>query len=363
MTAYYNEIEPFAAEWLRNLISAGHIAPGEVDTRSIKDVTPDDVRGFTQCHFFAGVGGWSLALRLAGWPDSRPVWTGSCPCQPFSDAGLGRGEEDERHLWPEFRRLITECHPAIAFGEQVASKAGRNWLARVRADLEALGYGVGAADLCAAGAGEEGEGWFVYPSGVVIRERTMVGAPHIRQRLYWVAYAGGSECRWWRNDKSGTRILSDAPDRSSTSRLGLSASERDRTATDAGSDCTGEGEGRQRGAGGSSASGELGDSAVFGQEGRDAEHNGTCGMSVPSGPQGWSDFAIIPCADGKSRRVESGSFPLAHGVPRDMGRGRSKVERVAIGAARTNRTGRLKGYGNAIVPQLAAEFIAAFLEC
>ena len=52
--AYYNEIDPFAAQWLRNLISGGHIAPGEVDERSIEDVTPNDLRGFTQCHFFAG---------------------------------------------------------------------------------------------------------------------------------------------------------------------------------------------------------------------------------------------------------------------------------------------------------------------
>lgn len=51
-SAYYNEIDPFAAQWLRNLIAAGHIAPGEVDERSIEDVTPDDLRGFTQCHFF-----------------------------------------------------------------------------------------------------------------------------------------------------------------------------------------------------------------------------------------------------------------------------------------------------------------------
>src|SRR5215472_15498904 len=137
MTAYYNEIDPFAAQWLRNLILAGHLPRGDVDTRSIKDVSPDDVRGYTHCHFFAGIGGWPYALQLAGWPDDAPVWTGSCPCQPFSCAGKRRGKKDARHLWPQFRRLIAERHPAIVFGEQVASKAGRLWLAGIRADLEA----------------------------------------------------------------------------------------------------------------------------------------------------------------------------------------------------------------------------------
>lgn len=167
MTAFYNENDPFAAQWLRNLIAAGHIAPGVVDERSIEDVTPDDLRGFTQCHFFAGVGVWSLALRRAGWPDDKPVWTGSCPCQPFSAAGKGNGFADERHLWPAFFHLISECKPGVIFGEQVASKDGLGWLDLVQTDLEATNYAVGAVDLCAAG----------------------FGAPHIRQRLFWVGNA------------------------------------------------------------------------------------------------------------------------------------------------------------------------------
>lgn len=142
--AYYNEFDPNAAAWLRELIKRGLIADGEVDTRSIVDVRADDLRGFTQCHWFAGIGGWSYALRLAGWPDDRPVWTGSCPCPPFSAAGKGSkcpscggksclshplvtagwvcldcGEEwrgDDRHLLPEFLRLIGECRPATVFG-------------------------------------------------------------------------------------------------------------------------------------------------------------------------------------------------------------------------------------------------------
>ena len=160
MTAYYNEIDPFAAAWLRNLIAAGHITAGEVDERSIEEIAADDLEGFDRCHFFAGIAGWDLALQFAGWGDN-PVWTGSCPCQPLSSAGQRKGHVDERHLWPAFHRLIAECRPPTVFGEQVASKDGREWLSAVRADMEHLGYACGGADMPAAG----------------------VGAPHIRQRL------------------------------------------------------------------------------------------------------------------------------------------------------------------------------------
>lgn len=169
MSAYYNEIDPYAAQWLRNLISAGHIAPGEVDERSISDVKPDDLRPFTQCHFFAGLGGWSAALRRAGWPDDRRVWTASCPCQPFSQAGAGAGMADERHLWPDFYWLAMQLSPGEIFGEQVASKDAEPWLDLVQTDLEALGYAFGAVAFPSAG----------------------IGAPHIRDRLYWLAHSSG----------------------------------------------------------------------------------------------------------------------------------------------------------------------------
>ncbi len=173
MTAYYNEINPTAARWLRLLIDADLIPPGDVDERSIEDVTPAELSGYSQCHFFAGIGGWPLALRLSGWGDDRPVWTGSCPCQPFSAAGTGKGFDDERHLWPDFEWLIRNCQPATVFGEQVARKAGREWLAVVRSDLEMAGYAVGATDIPACS----------------------VGAWHERPRHYWVAHALGVQQR------------------------------------------------------------------------------------------------------------------------------------------------------------------------
>lgn len=178
MTAYYNENNTKAANGLRALMADGLIPEGYIDERSIEDVTPADLRGFGQCHFFAGIGGWPLALRLAGVPDDWPIWTGSCPCQPFSAAGLGGGFDDARHLWPSFFWLISQCRPAIIFGEQVARKAGREWLAVVRADMESAAYAVGATDIPACA----------------------VGAWHERPRHYWTAHALGVQ-QWWKEQR------------------------------------------------------------------------------------------------------------------------------------------------------------------
>jgi DNA (cytosine-5)-methyltransferase 1 len=170
---YYNENDPYAAAWLRNLIAGGHLPPDTVDERDVRNVRADEVRRYDQCHWFAGIGGWPYALELAGWPPARPVWTGSCPCQPFSAVGKRQGAGDDRHLWPVWFELIRQCRPPVIFGEQVASAIGYGWLDGVCADLEREGYAVGAAVLPASS----------------------VGAPHIRQRLFWVADGVGDTDR------------------------------------------------------------------------------------------------------------------------------------------------------------------------
>ncbi len=160
--AYYNEIDPYAAQWLRNLIAAGHIAPGDVDERSIEDVKPDDIKHYTQCHFFAGLGGWSYALRLAGWPDDEPIWTGSCPCQPFSKAGKRLGFADDRHLWPAWFRLISQRRPPEILGEQVPDAIKKGWLDLVYDDLEAADYAVGTIRFGADATGQAIERQRIY---------------------------------------------------------------------------------------------------------------------------------------------------------------------------------------------------------
>jgi DNA (cytosine-5)-methyltransferase 1 len=316
---YYNEHDPKAAAWLRELIAQGHIPRGDVDTRSIIDVKPHEIAHYTQQHFFAGISGWSLALRLAGWPDTRPVRTGSCPCQPFSQAGKGKGSTDERHLWPVFRDIITFGDPTITFGEQVASKAGREWLSGVRVDLEGLGYAFGAADLCAA----------------------CVGSPHIRQRLFWVANPSSQRRSARRGATPPTQSTHPCRDESEPNGFAGGVEHPDL------SGCS-----KQRGPFAVSSAhiaSEL-PSGVSRMGHTYRTRRQSWQSSTTSSRHGhstipashWDDFDIIPCADGKSRRVESGTFPLAHGV--------------------SGRVGMLRGYSNAIVPQVAAQFILACKE-
>lgn len=197
MTAFYNEIDPYCAQWLRNLIDADLIAPGVVDERSIEDIRPSELDGYAQCHFFAGIGVWSYALRLAGVADSEPVWTGSCPCQPFSSAGKRKGFEDARHLWPAWFNLIRERRPARILGEQVARGGGFEWLDVVQTDLEEQDYAVAAASLCAAG----------------------FGANHVRDRIFFVANAH-SDCNGLEALPYETRLLLATDDSRSARRFG-----------------------------------------------------------------------------------------------------------------------------------------------
>ena len=266
--AYFNEIDPKAVEWLRELIRCGHLPAGDVDDRSICDVQPEELKGYTQCHFFAGIGGWSLALRSAGWPDDRPVWTGSAPCQPFSVAGAGKGFDDERHLWPEFSRLIAGCCPVAIFGEQVAGKNGETWLDSVQADLENGGYTCGAVVTAACG----------------------FGAPHLRKRLYWVAHPTQQQ-----RDGAGDGRTGRGDEYSDGRQPGSMAHPHrpGRIPPDSPGHC-----------------------APGGGPGATSGH--------------WAECDWLPCRDHKSRPVEPGTFPLAYGVPARVGRLRGYGNAIVV---------------------------------
>lgn len=302
---YYNEWDRGAAAWLRELIKQGHIPFGVVDERSITKVKPEDLDGFTQCHFFAGIGGWPLALRLAGVPEDTPLWTGSPPCQPFSAAGKQLGQFDPRHLAPVFLDLISECRPPVLFGEQVAPAIAKSWMCDLQTHLEREDYAVGFAVLPACS----------------------VGAPHKRDRLFFgahrLAHTGGITDNKRREHAQHRR-------QDETEQTGVGS--RDGGMGDA------DRERLQR---------ERRDSYSQGRKRQNIRQagllNGAGTENIAANPHHsfWSDADWLGCRDGKFRPVEPGTFPLANGIPA--------------------RVGRLRGYGNAIVPQVAAEFIKAFM--
>ena len=171
----------------------------------------------THIDLFSGIGGFALAANAAGydtrvfceqddyctgvlnrhWPgvpvirDIREFdgskWrgadllTGGFPCQPFSQVGEQRGEEDDRHLWPEMFRIIKEARPRWVLGENVAGII-KMALDDVLSQLE-------------------GEG---YTTGAVVLPACSLNAPHRRDRVWIIAH---SKCKRWAEMVSGkTRI-------------------------------------------------------------------------------------------------------------------------------------------------------------
>lgn len=330
---YYSEWEPYAAQWIHNLIDAGLIPPGHVDTRSITDVQPSDLDGYRQCHFFAGIGGWSLAARLAGWPDDRELWTGSAPCQPFSVAGKGKAQDDDRHLWPHFLRLIRARRPAVVMGEQVAAAVGKNWLDGVSADMEGIDYAFRAAVVPACA----------------------VDAPHRRDRLWFVAHADCIARRQGRAVGGGCDQGSSTEPRAGSGCGGGSRSLGDADVAGAGEEWK-QSSGQLSWAGfdqGACSGGAVAHPISSGdrreeptadyvrpQTDRSSDRPGRCSDACDST---WAGAGWIIGHDGKARRFEPGIRLLAHGVP--------------------GRVGRLRAYGNAIVPEVAAEVIGAYMDC
>lgn len=403
MDAYYNENNAFAAQWLRNLIEAGHIAPGFVDERSITDVNATELLGkYSQYHFFAGIGIWSAALRHAGWADDRPVITGSCPCQPFSSAGKGDGFNDERHLWPIFRNIVEKLGIRTVIGEQVASKIAEPWLDAVQTDLEALDYAFGALAFPASG----------------------VGAPHIRDRLYWAATRGfectgggvadaveigcrqgreyfgsdngdkrdeaterrsggastaqlcsigrvdntniaglqrhsGNGCDQGRKAQGGSIAASSIPCGLDNAELQHECTANTQQAGEVNAARSGEISGVGNNNGNGCVKGDIATKAGRYRSAIDA----ASGDDRPGPTNGeWSFCDWLSCIDGNWRAVMPDTWPMVDGHPFSLGRLRTNGDGEPVIKAQGNRNDRIKGYGNAIVLPQAALFIESIME-
>ncbi|MCV6592595.1 MAG: DNA cytosine methyltransferase [Silicimonas sp.] len=385
--AVYNEIDPKAAAWLRELIKLGLIADGDVIEKSITELTPEDLRGYTQVHLFAGIGIWSHSLRRAGWPDDRPVWTFSCPCQPFSPAGKQEGIYDERHLLPKTLELLFACRPPAFFGEQVSSKLvvgpankGRQreatiedvieladqdnpaWLDHLHAEMEEASYALAPFDLPAAG----------------------FGAPHPRQRLYFAGYdtrpavfpAHGPRREWviestpgfgddgWVCDLWMANSHSDGLEEGGA----ISAPRHDGPFRNGTVDWMGVAQ--RPGLEGYGGDGDRGHEPGWHQA--SAVGSGAVAGDAPDGVAAerdprpypingyWRNADWLFSRDGKWRPVEPGLTPLVDGAPKGLvyrGSESGCVDEIPFARAM-----RLKGYGNGIVAEVAKEFIAIFME-
>lgn len=364
---YYNEIDKNACAWLAENMRRGLIPFGDIDDRSIELVQPGDVAGYVACHYFAGIGGWAYAARIARWPDERPIWTGSCPCQPFSRAGKRRGTADRRHLWPHLFRLISACRPPAIMGEQVAQAAGWNWFNGVSTDLAREAYQCRGVGLCSCA----------------------VDSPDERERIYWCAVADGSDSNAGRRKlqrpgesssahgkwppgeftgyhgsfgpmvddasqrrgeggpipvflrRRGTSSSPNAPDLTLGNSNGQGLSKREGIAIDArpereAAERTDDPAERQQPMGNDDHHGKLE------QEGSVAGSWGRPGDPDVRNGSWYADHEWIECHDGKKRRAQPGTSMLAARLP--------------------GRIPLWRGFGGSVNAQVAAEVIRAFME-
>lgn len=445
---FYNDNDPRICAWLEELQSSNLIPKGKVDGRDIRKLKSKDLRGFTQHHFFCGIGGWPAALELAGWPTDRPVWSASLPCQPWSAAGKQKGTKDERDLCPAFLELVRELRPETIFGEQVASNLTVGCIGDTDGESEEEGSPIlrGFEKLIGTIDGETDEKTSVwldrvsdelekegYTIGAVVLPACSVGAPHRRYRIFWVAnrqdikHERSRDSRQWREGfaNCGDVSLSDAecserralngscgdegrnglPQReegpgrigvdSEDGKLENSDSRRwnarrpEPRPSEAGSqpgfsgqnisvgqsDSSGSQPGQQAAQrnghwhSAEPASGELAKSSQSGleMEGHSKHEQGQNGiwqasLTGDASRRGyWSNFELCHFTDGKIRRIEPGTFPVAPRLPKGMVPG-SNPSLSEVQNTFEARSWRLHGYGNSIVIQLAAEFLKSCME-
>jgi len=326
----------------------------------------------THLDLFSGIGGFALAAKWNGyrtvgfcdnepyaqavlkkhWPDvpchkdirevrgelyaGVTLLTGGFPCQPFSVAGKQRGKDDNRYLWPEMLRVIQEAKPAWIIGENVAGIVNLA-LDQVCADLE-------------------GQGYEVEP---IIVPACAVDAPHRRDRVWIVAH---SKLHGNQRTEQGINAEADClaegfgtKDCSTWESIGTSKQQR-RETEQRHDDVADSVSLSERGAHGSKEWG-----CVRGRKDEDISQRNEMGRNSSDSRENVADAVSQRGCGGNSKREYAEDAGKSSRDSWDNSRGvatwlvEPNVGRVANGIP--NRSHRLKGLGNAIVPQVASEII------
>ena len=320
----YNDNDNYCCKVLRTRVNDGQLPSGVVDPRPIQELEPDLLRAFRQIHLFAGIGGFPLGLRWAGVPLDWSILTGGFPCQDISIAGKGAGIDGDRSgLWSEMLRCIRMARPQIVCVENVAALLVRG-LDRVVRQLAEIGYD------CE---------WHCIPA-------SYVGAPHRRDRVWIVGHAV---------DLRQLQPQGCEPDkRRRTGDTGATVADA------AGCVCDGEFRGQRPKVRPERYGEAVPDTDSTGLEGCGAEH----GL-----PETGEEKQVIGCCDDLHDANRSSGHERRGAASRP--RGHHRVTGGRIGGDESNhnwatepnvgrvahgvpaRVDRLKGLGNAIVPQVA----------
>ncbi len=316
-TVCFVEIDDYAQAIIKQNFGAVADADERAGKRSISQPSERTMAGCHAPRLYGDIRAFD-GTRYRG----ATMLTGGFPCQPFSQAGKRRGAGDDRALWPEMLRVICEARPAWVVGENVA------------------GFVTMELDNCISDL--EREGYAVQP---LIIPACAVDARHRRDRVWIVAHrdAGLSEqseqeiCTGW--DAAGDVGYADGS--------GFEQRRRAEPVREAqlAAQCAGEtlGDSAQGGIRRGQASGDSGQPTQSGEDVADAE-----GRSERAG------LCEGEQTGERGRRLSNSGWAYCDWLPEpDMGR-------VAHGVPR--RVDRLKGLGNAIVPQVAYEILRGIAE-